>query len=70
MALVTRYHEGGYDPAKPGGNVAEEYDDGTPEPVDVQARFRDAVSKATTLASLKDALLGTTTGVEPGARPR
>lgn len=38
-----------------------------PAPADPQAEFRKAVSAATTLAALKDALLGTT---GPGAEPR
>lgn len=67
---VTRYGEGGYDPSKPNNNIVEDYDDGHPEPVDAQAKFREAVARAGTLAALKDALLGTSTGVEPEARPR
>lgn len=39
------------------------------DPAAARAAFRDAVAKATTIAALKDAILGTTTGVEPEVRP-
>lgn len=70
-STVTTYGPGGFDPAAPDRNVVEESTVEVPEDADAAARaaFRDAVSKATSLAQLKDAILGTTTGAEPDVRP-
>lgn len=48
--------------------------DAAPEHVDAdpaagRAAFRDAVSKPTTVGALRDAILGTSTGVKPEVRP-
>lgn len=54
-----------------GGELVDSRVGDVPESADDRARvaFRDAVSKATSLEALKDAILGTTTGAEPDVRP-
>lgn len=53
------------------GAVLEDRTVEEPDSAEAVARqaFRDAVSGATTLAALKDALLGTNTGAEADVRP-
>lgn len=65
MPQQTLHGPGGYDPSNPDGSVIGGYDDRQPSPEDAQEKFREEVLAATTLAGLKDAPLGTKTGVEP-----
>lgn len=66
---VTTYGPDGFDPSKPNNNVVDERTVEVPEdPEEVADRdFRAAVEKATSIAELKAALLGTN---GPGAEPR
>lgn len=68
---VTVYGRGGYDPTADDGNVVEESDETVEESLDDVAdrEFRDAVSNASSVADLKDALLGTNSAGRAGSRP-
>lgn len=68
---VTTYGPGGFDPEAADGNVVDEQTVEMPETAQEAAdrEFREAVTNASTLAELKDALLGTNTTGRAESRP-